>query len=206
MSLAFQRCVSQSSETRCFCPYEAGPRRGKVAQRRATVAAAISSLPSALHTPQPLHAEQLFPDRCHFVQREKPEKSTRFLIRYPSSASTFYQPSLRLPPAALWGSFCHPYPPELPVLRICWCRSGRGGNGEIAVQGQGKWVKNFKYNHNSGAKKTIWLPASEPADGQHGSDVLLVADPTVLLSASQCSVPQRPDCTENKYNNAGTDA
>ena len=43
-------------------------------------------------------------------------------------------------------------------------------------------MKNFKYNHGSGAKKMIWLAASEPADGEHGADVLLVADPAVLHS------------------------
>lgn len=59
------------------------------------------------------------------------------------------------------------------------CRSGRGGDGEMATEGQGRWVDNHKYRHNSGLKKRIWLPASDPADGQHGSDVVIVADPEV---------------------------
>lgn len=59
------------------------------------------------------------------------------------------------------------------------CRSGRGGDGEIAAEGQGRWVDNHKYRHNSGLKKRIWLPASEPADGQNGSDVVIIADPSV---------------------------
>jgi hypothetical protein len=86
------------------------------------------------------------------------------------------------------------------------CRSGRGGNGEIIEAGKGKWVKNFKYRHNSGLKKEIWLPASEPADGQNGADVLLRVDPSVcapcvFATRVSATAEYRPHCvsrTDNK--------
>ncbi|CAG9460926.1 unnamed protein product [Pedinophyceae sp. YPF-701] len=56
-------------------------------------------------------------------------------------------------------------------------KAGDGGNGEIAERGKGKWVKNFKYRPGGNAPKQIWLPASKPADGYDGADVVLFVDP-----------------------------
>ncbi|KAI8469774.1 MAG: GTP-binding protein Obg/CgtA [Monoraphidium minutum] len=40
-------------------------------------------------------------------------------------------------------------------------------------------VKNLKYKPGGSQPKMIWLPASEPADGADGADVMLVCDPSV---------------------------
>lgn len=38
-------------------------------------------------------------------------------------------------------------------------------------RGAGRMVKNFKYNPGGRQPKEIFLPASEPANGEHGGDV-----------------------------------
>lgn len=53
-------------------------------------------------------------------------------------------------------------------------KSGDGGNGEIIESGKGKMVDNFKYKPGGNQSKRMWLPASEPADGADGADVILV--------------------------------
>lgn len=58
-------------------------------------------------------------------------------------------------------------------------RSGNGGDGELVEAGKGKWVRNFKYRPGAGMPKQIWLPASEPADGENGAHVIIVADAAV---------------------------
>jgi hypothetical protein len=68
---------------------------------------------------------------------------------------------------------------------VAICRSGKGGNGEIIEAGKGWKVPNLKYRPNSGVAKQIWLPASEPADGQWGASVVLVADTSVRLSSPE---------------------
>ncbi|KAK9819186.1 hypothetical protein WJX74_000064 [Apatococcus lobatus] len=55
-------------------------------------------------------------------------------------------------------------------------RSGNGGRGEVAQNGKGKMVKNYKYKPGGNMSKMIWLPNGEPACGANGADCLLVAD------------------------------
>lgn len=57
-------------------------------------------------------------------------------------------------------------------------RSGDGGNGEIVEANRGKIVKNLKYHAGANQPKKIWLPASAPAEGADGGDVVLVCDPS----------------------------
>jgi hypothetical protein len=107
------------------------------------------------------------------VQKWIHAKSIKSLMKLPSSASAA---PLHLDKFNITRALSYPQAQHKPLRS---CRSGRGGNGEIAAEGMGKFVRNFKYSHNSGMKKEIWLPASPPADGQDGSDVVLVADPLV---------------------------
>mmetsp|Transcript_22537 Transcript_22537/g.62263 ORF Transcript_22537/g.62263 Transcript_22537/m.62263 type:complete len:729 (-) Transcript_22537:171-2357(-) len=58
-------------------------------------------------------------------------------------------------------------------------KSGDGGNGEIVQKGKGRWVPNNKYQPGGQQPKKIWLPASDPADGSDGADVVLVVDPSL---------------------------
>ena len=87
-------------------------------------------------------------------------------------------------------------------------RSGGGGNGEVVEAGRGRWVRNFKYRPNRGQKKEVWLPASEPADGQRGGNVIIVVDASVRppCTVPHCAAPLgaspalsctvlRPSCT-----------
>jgi GTP1/OBG len=62
-------------------------------------------------------------------------------------------------------------------------RSGRGGDGEIVEAGAGRMVKNHKYTAGRSLRKEIWLPASAPANGQAGGDVVVAVDPAVRRSA-----------------------
>ena len=58
-------------------------------------------------------------------------------------------------------------------------RSGDGGNGEVVESNRGKMVDNFKYNPGGSQPKRMWLPASDPADGANGADVILICDPAL---------------------------
>lgn len=40
-------------------------------------------------------------------------------------------------------------------------------------------MRNFKWMKKGYRKKEMWLPASDPADGQPGADVLVAVDPAV---------------------------
>ena len=60
------------------------------------------------------------------------------------------------------------------VVRV---RSGRGGDGELAERGKGRYVRNFKYRPGRNDPKQIWLPDSKPADGEDGGDVVVYCDP-----------------------------
>eukprot|EP01023_Acetabularia_acetabulum_P014595 TRINITY_DN1712_c0_g2_i1.p1 TRINITY_DN1712_c0_g2~~TRINITY_DN1712_c0_g2_i1.p1 ORF type:complete len:489 (+),score=104.22 TRINITY_DN1712_c0_g2_i1:42-1508(+) len=55
-------------------------------------------------------------------------------------------------------------------------KSGAGGNGEIVHPGAGKYVKNFKYQPGGRQPKKLFLAAGEPADGEDGADVIIMAD------------------------------
>jgi GTPase involved in cell partitioning and DNA repair len=55
-------------------------------------------------------------------------------------------------------------------------RGGKGGAGEVVEAGRGKWVRNLKYRPGGQQAKKVWMPASEPADGADGADVVLVCD------------------------------
>jgi len=72
-------------------------------------------------------------------------------------------------------------------------RRGKGGSGEVVEAGRGKWVRNLKYKPGGQQAKQVWLPASEPADGADGADVVLVCDAScdTLLHLHRPTPPSR---------------
>lgn len=58
-------------------------------------------------------------------------------------------------------------------------KAGTGGNGEVIESAKGKYVPNNKYKSGGNQPKKLWLPASDPADGADGGDVVLICDPSL---------------------------